>query len=129
MDELLTESLDDYASQFDIIRMVINILVIATLIVGAVFEFTGIINIFSYTTATLNYFLDVRNLHITYLVQRSERFVLNFRAEENDDVWDTLSDGESQIEGSSIDNGSSIATMSKRREGSTALQGMLVVGV
>ena len=121
LDGMLTVSLNNQAEQFDKMRIIIYLVVLIILFVGAILKFSGIISIYSFTTATLNYFLDIRNLHITYLVQRSERFVLNFRAEENDDVWDTLSEGESQIEGSSLDGGSSIASITKRKAGSSAL--------
>ena len=99
------------------------------MLIGLILKFSGIVKIYSYTTSTINDFLDIRNLHITYLVQRSERFVLNFRAEENDDVWDTTSEDGTGVEGSSLDGGSSIASITKRRAGNSALQGMLVVGV
>ena len=118
----MTKTLIGLVKEFEISRYYVYGLIMIILLNGAFLKFTGIISIFSYTTKTLNYFLDIRNLHVTYLVQRSERFVLNFRAEENDDVWDTLSEGESQFEeGGSLDGGSSIASLSKRRAGSSAL--------
>ena len=121
IDVLLDKAMDDYANEFDIIRLAINIVVIGTLIVGAILEFTGIICVFSYTTATLNNFLGIRNLHITYLAKKSERFVLNFRAEESDDSWDALPEQSSEIQGSTVNGGSSIASMAKNKAGSTAL--------